>query len=78
MIRKLTATGFRCFREIRVEPLTRVNLFVGANNAGKTSLLEAVELVAVGGVEGLVRSAVRRGEQIDPIRKRNGAQGSPD
>ena len=64
MIEKSTATGFRCFREIHVEPLTRVNLFVGANNAGKTSLLEAVELVAVGGVEGLVRSAVRRGEQI--------------
>jgi len=64
MIRTLTATGFRCFREIHVEPLTRVNLFVGQNNAGKTSLLEAVELVAVGGVEGLVRSSVRRGEQI--------------
>jgi hypothetical protein len=64
MIRTLTATGFRCFREIRVEPLTRVNLFVGGNNAGKTSLLEAVELLAVGGIEGLAWSAVRRNEQI--------------
>jgi predicted ATP-dependent endonuclease of OLD family len=64
MIQSLTATGFRCFREIRVEPLTRVNLFVGENNAGKTSLLEAVELLAAGGVQGLARSAVRRGEQI--------------
>jgi len=73
MIRKLTATGFRCFREIRVEPLTRVNLFVGENNAGKTSLLEAVELVAVGGIEGLVRSAVRRGEQI-LTRSENGTE----
>jgi len=64
MIESLTVIGFRCFREIRVTPLTRVNLFVGENNAGKTSLLEAVELLAVGGVEGLARSAVRRGEQI--------------
>ena len=56
MIQSLTASGFRCFREILVEPLTRVNLFVGENNAGKTSLLEAVELLAVGGVEGLARS----------------------
>jgi predicted ATPase len=64
MIRKLTIDGFRCFRELRVEPLTRVNLFVGQNNAGKTSLLEAVELVAIGGVEGLVRSAVRRDEDV--------------
>jgi hypothetical protein len=64
MIQSLTASGFRCFREIRVEPLTRVNLFVGENNAGKTSLLEAVELLAVGEARGLARSAVRRGERI--------------
>ncbi len=64
MFKSLEINGFRCFRELRVEPLTRVNLFVGQNNAGKTSLLEAVELVAIGGVEGLVRSAVRRGEQV--------------
>lgn len=64
MIRNLTVNGFRCFREFRVDPLTRVNLFVGQNNAGKTSLLEAIELVALGGVEGLVRSAVRRDEKI--------------
>jgi hypothetical protein len=64
MICKLTVNGFRCFHELRVEPLTRVNLFVGQNNAGKTSLLEAVELVAIGGVEGLARSAVRRDEFV--------------
>jgi|SRR4051812_138330 len=64
MIRKLTVQGFRCFRELHVEPLTRVNLFVGQNNAGKTSLLEAVELVAIGSIEGLARSAVRRRERI--------------
>ncbi|MFL6194060.1 MAG: AAA family ATPase [Thermoanaerobaculia bacterium] len=64
MLKSLTVQGFRCFQELHVEPLTRVNLFVGQNNAGKTSLLEAVEVLAIGGVEGLVRSAVRRGEQI--------------
>jgi hypothetical protein len=64
MIRKLTVNGFRCFHLLRVEPLTRVNLFVGKNNAGKTSLLEAAEVVTIGGVEGLVRSAVRRGERV--------------
>jgi predicted ATPase len=64
MIRTLTIHGFRCFRELHVEPLTRVNLFVGQNNAGKTSLLEAVELVAIGGVEGLARSAMRRDELV--------------
>src|SRR3954466_4783480 len=64
MLKSLEIQGFRCFRELRVEPLTRVNLFVGLNNAGKTSLLEAAELLAIGGVEGLMRSAARRGERV--------------
>lgn len=66
MLNSLTVKGFRCFRELHVEPLTRVNLFVGKNNSGKTSLLEAAELLAVGGIEGLVRSAVRRDERVLP------------
>ncbi len=64
MINELYIKGFRCFRDLRVEPLTRVNLFVGQNNAGKTSLLEAVEVVAIGNIEGLARSAVRRDENV--------------
>jgi hypothetical protein len=66
MLNSLTIKGFRCFREFHVEPLARVNLFVGKNNSGKTSLLEAAELLAIGGVEGLVRSAVRRDERVLP------------
>jgi hypothetical protein len=64
MITSLTITGFRCFRELRVEPLTRVNLIVGKNNAGKTSLLEAIELVATGTLEALVRCPIRRREYL--------------
>jgi predicted ATPase len=64
MLNTLTIKGFRCFQELRVEPLKQVNLFVGKNSSGKTSILDAAELVAMGSVEGLVRSAVRRGEQI--------------
>jgi len=64
MLKTLRIKGFRCFQELRVEPLTQVNLFVGKNSVGKSSILEAAELLAIGSVEGLVRSAVRRGEQI--------------
>lgn len=64
MLKTLTIKGFRCFSELHVEPLTRVNLFVGKNGSGKTSLLDAAELVAMGSVEGLALSAVRRGELI--------------
>ncbi len=64
MLSNLSISGFRSFSQLRVEPLTRVNLFVGTNNAGKTSILEAAELLALGTAAGLIRSPVRRGERI--------------
>ena len=44
MIHSLDIRGFRCFDHLEVKELARVNLLVGANNRGKTSLLEALEL----------------------------------
>ena len=41
----LDIPNFRALRNLRVEELRRVNLLVGKNNSGKTSLLEAVELL---------------------------------
>ncbi|MCB2223396.1 MAG: DNA replication/repair protein RecF [Actinobacteria bacterium] len=35
-------SGYRCYPEIRVEPAPGVNVFVGDNGSGKTSLLEAI------------------------------------
>jgi hypothetical protein len=47
--------------------LTRVNLLVGANNAGKTSVLEAAEILAAGGQPWvLLRSPTRRGDGFVP------------
>jgi hypothetical protein len=37
---------FRAFRSLRIERLAQVNLIVGKNNEGKTSLLEALWLYA--------------------------------
>lgn len=64
MLSDLTISGFRCFRELRIPRLTRVNLFVGTNNAGKTSILEAAEILSLGTPEALQRSPLRRGELI--------------
>jgi hypothetical protein len=66
MISNLTIKGFRAFRELRVAPLTRVNLFVGANNAGKTTVLEAVELLAASDPETLRSILRRRREELLP------------
>jgi hypothetical protein len=64
MISNLTIKGFRAFRELRIDPLTRVNLFVGANNAGKTTILEAAEILTLGSIEALERILERRAEQL--------------
>ncbi len=55
--------GFRGFKRLRVEGLTPVSVFVGANNAGKSALLEGIEVLASGGDPSvLARSSVERGE----------------
>lgn len=64
MFRELTIHSFRTFRLLHVGGLTRVNLFVGANNAGKTSLLDAVEILTSGDPSALWRSPARRAEEL--------------
>src|SRR5690242_4421977 len=65
MITTLRIHNFRTFHRLTVEGLTRVSLLVGANNAGKTSVLEAAELVLGGtGPSILERSTSSRGEVV--------------
>ena len=45
----LRVSGYRGLKSLEVERLGRVNLVAGRNNSGKTSLLEAVFLLAHGG-----------------------------
>jgi predicted ATP-dependent endonuclease of OLD family len=45
MLRSLTIKNFRGFRELKIEPLARVNLIAGKNDVGKTGLLEALYLL---------------------------------
>lgn len=42
MYKSFTAKNFRCFSDLTIEPLERVNLIAGKNNVGKTALLEAL------------------------------------
>ncbi|MGU3401351.1 AAA family ATPase [Brucellaceae bacterium D45D] len=43
-LESLRINGFRGFRDLTIDHLGRVNLFVGKNNSGKTSIIEAVQL----------------------------------
>ena len=44
MIKSLHAENFRCFKELDLADLQRVNVVVGRNATGKTALLEAIRL----------------------------------
>jgi hypothetical protein len=45
-LEELRVEAYRSLKSVRLEHLGRMNLLVGANNAGKTSVLEAIGLVA--------------------------------
>jgi hypothetical protein len=46
ILNSLGVRNFRAFHDLKIERLGRVNLIVGKNNVGKTSLLEALQLYA--------------------------------
>jgi len=45
MLKSLTINNFRCFQSFELQQLSRVNLLVGMNNSGKTSILEGIQLL---------------------------------
>ena len=68
MIRSLRIENFRAFSRFEINPLSRINLIVGQNNAGKTSLLEALFLLSAGANPrmALNHTLLRKAETIAP------------
>ncbi|EDX74747.1 hypothetical protein MC7420_6225 [Coleofasciculus chthonoplastes PCC 7420] len=63
MLKNLTINNFRCFKHFELQQLGRVNLLVGKNNSGKTSILEAIQLLcSKGNPEPLLDAMTNRGE----------------
>jgi hypothetical protein len=54
MLRSLKIERFRTFHQLRIEHLGHINLIVGKNNVGKSSLLEALRLYAHKGAPFLI------------------------
>src|SRR6201995_2398519 len=66
MLRDLRISGFRGLREFAMSGLGRVNLLVGTNNCGKTSVLEAIHMLSVPGSSvPLWQVQNRRGELVE-------------
>ena len=49
MLERLHIRNYRLFNDLKIDQLSRINLIAGKNNSGKTSLLEALYLLAGGG-----------------------------
>jgi DNA repair exonuclease SbcCD ATPase subunit len=48
VIRKIKIQGYRIHKNLTVEPNRKFNLIVGANESGKSTLMEAVALALTG------------------------------
>lgn len=65
MLTTIELENYRGFKRYRLGELAQVNLLVGKNNCGKTSVLEAARLIASGGDLGVFTGTARqRGEVV--------------
>ncbi|MBD2595699.1 AAA family ATPase [Nostoc spongiaeforme FACHB-130] len=63
MLKTIKIENFRGFQSFTLQQLGRVNLLVGKNNSGKTSILEAIQLLcSQHNLEPLRQTMIRRGE----------------
>ena len=51
-IAKLRIINFKLFQNTTIEMNSSVNIFVGENDSGKTTILEALSMVLTGRIDG--------------------------
>jgi hypothetical protein len=59
----LTIERFRAFRHLKIEGLGRVNLITGRNNTGKSSVLEALRILASDGSPSVIQDILHLREE---------------
>ncbi|NCQ95548.1 MAG: recombination protein F [Microcystis wesenbergii Mw_QC_S_20081001_S30D] len=62
MLQSLKIEGFRGFQSFEMANLGRINLLVGKNNSGKTSILEAIQFLYVQNMDIFLETISYRGE----------------
>jgi hypothetical protein len=65
IVPNLSITNFRSFRKLDIGPFGRVNLITGKNNAGKSSLLEAIRIMVTEGSPGTFLDILKYREELD-------------
>jgi len=71
VITKVRLWNFRRFRNYVVAPNEKFNVFVGDNEVGKSTILEAIDIVASGNVRRVEAIGLDRLLNIDSVREFN-------
>ena len=71
IIKKIKLFNYRKFQEYCVEPNASVNILVGDNEAGKSSILEAIDLVASGSIRRVETLGLDRLLNMDAVTNYN-------
>lgn len=70
MLKSIEIKNYRNLRHVSIERLGRVNLIIGKNNAGKTSLLESLRILLQSGFDDIVeRILIARQERYKSFRE---------
>jgi AAA15 family ATPase/GTPase len=69
MLKSLKIKNFRCLEEFDLPQLGRVNLLVGKNNSGKTSVIEAIHILESLSLLPFSEAIERRGEHSNNARE---------
>jgi len=76
MISSIHIKGYRAFDNFEMSGLGRINLLVGTNNSGKTSVLESIYLLSSQGDPGALGQLLRRRGERLPATVVPGAEGA--
>lgn len=68
-IKKIKLINYKRFRSYTIEPNDRVNVFVGDNEMGKSTILEAIDLVAGGNIRRVETIGLDRLINIDTVKE---------
>ena len=67
-ITKIKIQNFKRFQSLKFEPNERINVFIGDNEAGKSTLLEAIDFVASGNIKKIESIGIDRLMNVDSVK----------
>ena len=76
MLTSIHLKNFRALRDVKIEPLRRVNLIAGQNDTGKTTVLEALRILLyqpVPGQCGNLPNEFRAGYALETVTRYSGS-----